>query len=149
MARRVWGYKAMAKGTHSHSWYKRYTPMEMTIDGIKIWYEPEDPDNRNAGFNITDAASGIKICTAKCTKVNEIQKEIHGRLELMKKSIADPNFADYRERCEWVANLMKYVSQFEGPNKGDLITPPEEIDYGIVFETWSAKNVHGIDAEGN
>lgn len=62
----------------------------------------------------------------------------------MKAKNADSDLK-YRERCEWVADLMKYVSQFEGPNKGNLITPPEEIDYGTVFETWSAKDVYSTD----
>lgn len=146
MARRVWGYMAMTKipGEHISFWYKRYTPMETVIDGRKIWYNPADPDYPPTGFNITDAASGFEICTAKCTKVSEIPEKIHKYLESMKTKNVDSDLK-YRERCEWVANLMKYVSQFEGPNKGDLRTPPEEIDYGTVFETWSAKNVHSTD----
>ena len=40
---------------------------------------------------------------------------------------------------------MKFVSHFEGPNKGNSTTPPEEIDYSTVFETWSVKNVHNIN----
>lgn len=146
MARRVWGYMAMTKipGEHDSFWYKRYTPMETVIDGRKIWYKPEDPNDPTAGFSITDAASGFGICTAKCTRVSEIPEKIHKYLELMKTKTADSHL-EYRERCEWVADLMKFVSQFEGPNKGNLITPPEEIDYGTVFETWTVKNVHNID----
>lgn len=151
MAKRVWGYMAMGCGIDRHTsfWYKRYTPMETEIDGMKIWYTPEDPNDPTAGFNITDANSGVKICTAECTEINDIPKKIHKKLGIVKAKITDPNYAEYRERCEWVADLMKFVSQFEGPNKGNLRTPPEEIDYGTVFETWSAKNVHEIDAEGN
>lgn len=147
MAKRVWGYMAMCCGIDGHTsfWYKRYTPMETEIDGMKIWYIQEDPNDPTAGFNITDANSGVKICTAECTEINDIPKKIHKNLEIVKAKITDPNYADYRERCEWVADLMKFVSHFEGPNKGNSTTPPEEIDYSTVFETWSVKNVYNIN----
>ena len=68
-------------------------------------------------------------------EINDIPKKIHKNLEIVKAKITDPNYADYRKRYEWVADLMKFVSHFEGPDKGNLTTPPEEIDYSTVFET--------------
>lgn len=143
-SKRVWGYKAMCKDFEGREgfWYERYTPMEAEIEGVKIWYEPEDPDDLTAGFRITDALSGILLCTAECTKVKEIPNTIYKSLHTLKKMQENPN-NEYRERIAWVAYLMEYIKQFESPNKHNAITPPENIKYKTDFETWSAKNVHG------
>jgi len=88
-SKRVWGYKAMCKDFEGRKgfWYERYTPMEAEIEGVKIWYEPEDPDDLTAGFRITDALSGILLCTAECTKVKEIPNTIYKSLHTLKKKI--------------------------------------------------------------
>lgn len=142
-SKRVWGYKAMCKDFEGRKgfWYKRYTPMEMEIEGVKIWYEPEDPRDLTEGFRITDAKSGILICNAKCSKVKEIPDTIHKPLQVIKRRQESPS-DEYKERTAWFALLMEYIKQFESPNKHNVSTPPEEIEYKTEFETWSAKNVH-------
>lgn len=152
MEKRVWGYNlcvekvyAMKKDIKLMSVdilkFKRYTPLEIEVNGKKIWYARENENDPESYFHVVMAECGMELKIVKKKTVKEILEEIPNRIKELNRIMEnETSKVIYAEICNRLAALMKYVSQFDEPDKHSEKEPPESLPFYADYNEWCLRN---------
>ena len=151
--KRVWGYRlctgrvyAMHEGNKvifsDISMFKRYTPMEIEINGKKIWYVRENEADPESYFHVVMAECGMELKIVKKKTVKEILEEAPDWIKELNRMLEEDETRNilYAEICNKMADLMKYVSQFDEPDKHSEKEPPETVPFDVDYNEWFLRN---------
>lgn len=146
MAKRVWGYSlcvekvyVMKKDIKLMSVdilkFKRYTPMEIEVNGKKIWYARENENDPESYFHVVMAECGMELKIVKKKTVKEILEEAPDWIKELNRMLEEDETKNilYAEICNKMAALMKYVSQFDEPDKHSEKEPPESFPFDADY----------------
>lgn len=147
MSKNVWGYKlSFVKNSGGKKEFVRYTPMEMDLHGLRVWYEIGS-DDEGKYINVTHAASGIKIKELRNCKVAEIAERItQEECDMLKRKEQDTEHEQMIcTAMQKMENIMAYINQFDSVTTfikgvGDNY-PPEQIPWDAIFKMESGKVV--------
>ena len=153
MAKRVWGYSlcvekvyVMKKDIKLMSVdilkFKRYTPMEIEMNGKKNWYVRENEADPESYFHVVMAECGIELGIVKKKTVKEILEEAPDWIKELNRMLEEDETKNilYAEICNKMAALMKYVSQFDEPDKHSEKEPPESFPFDADYNEWYLRN---------
>lgn len=151
--KRVWGYRLCTeRGYAIHegnkvifadiSMFKRYTPMEIEINGKKIWYVRENEADPESYFHVVMAECGMELKIVKKKTVKEILEEAPDWIKELNRMLEEDETKNilYAEICNKMAALMKYVSQFDEPDKHSEKEPPETVPFDVDYNEWFLRN---------
>lgn len=140
--KRVWGYRLCTERVYAmHEgdkvifsdilMFKRYTPMEIEINGKKIWYVRENETDPESYFHVVMAECGMELKIDKKKTVKEILEEAPDWIKELNRMLEEDETKNiiYAEICNKMAALMKYVSQFDEPDKHSEKEPPESFPF--------------------
>jgi hypothetical protein len=147
MGKKVWGYKLSFIGNGGgKKEFVRYTPTEMDLHGLKVWYEVGS-DDKGKYINITHAASGIKIKELRNCKVAEIAERItQEECDMVKRKEQDTEHEQMIcTAMQKMEDIMAYINQFDSvgnfSKQIDGSYPPERIPWDATFKMESGKAV--------
>lgn len=151
--KRVWGYSlCVERGYAMHEgnkvifadilMFKRYTPMEIEINGKKIWYVRENEADPESYFHVVMAECGMELKIVKKKTVKEILEEAPDWIKELNRMLEEDETKNilYAEICNKMADLMKYVSQFDEPDKHSEKEPPETVPFDVDYNEWFLRN---------
>lgn len=151
--KRVWGYRLCTeRGYAMHEgnkvifadilMFKRYTPMEIEINGKKIWYVRENEADPESYFHVVMAECGMELKIVKKKTVKEILEEAPDWIKELNRMLEEDETKNilYAEICNKMAALMKYVSQFDEPDKHSEKEPPETVPFDVDYNEWFSRN---------
>lgn len=151
--KRVWGYSLCVERVYAmHEgnkvifadilMFKRYTPMEIEINGKKIWYVRENEADPESYFHVLMAECGMELKIVKKKTVKEILEEAPDWIKELNRMLEEDETKNilYAEICNKMADLMKYVSQFDEPDKHSEKEPPETVPFDVDYNEWFLRN---------